>query len=238
MVTQIDFACLLATVHVDRCCALHHDGDRLQLAAAPVRRDHRPIQCAFQHRLTHGIHEKRQEHQWDKNKLALCALFAQDRTAFLSRVEEACRHDEEWNHLAVTDFWVKLNQVLVTAGSDLYAREIQARISTAQDTLDARHDMTEAKLEVMKLPPRHLKNQMRDSDLPSNIERVRHIFTGWRTYSTYWRATATVRRLQRRDKTKKHTEQAQRISDAWEEHDFRTLWSAAGAMLSHPCGPK
>ena len=31
--TQIDFACLPATVHVHRCCALHHDGDRLQLAA-------------------------------------------------------------------------------------------------------------------------------------------------------------------------------------------------------------
>ena len=141
--TQIDFACLPATVHVHRCCALHHDGDRLQLAAAPGRRDHRPIQCVFQHQLTYGIHEKRQEHQWDKNKLTQGALFAQDRTAFLSRVEEACRHDEEWNHLAVTDFWAKLNQVLVTAGSDLYAREIQARISTPQDTLDARHDMTE-----------------------------------------------------------------------------------------------
>ena len=98
--------------------------------------------------------------------------------------------------------------------------------------------MTEAKLEAMKLPPRRLKNQMRDSDLPSDIERVRHIFTGWRTCSTHWRATATVRRLQRRDKTKKHTEQAQRISDAWDQRDFRTLWSAARAMLSHPCGPK
>ena len=39
------------------------------------------------------------------------------------------------------------------------------------------------------------------------------------------RSTATVRRLQRRDKTKKHTEQAQRISDAWDQRDFRTLWS-------------
>ena len=117
--------------------------------------------------------------------------------------------------MAVTDFWAKLNQVLVTAASDLYARETQARISTPQDTLDARHDITEAKLEVMKLPPRRLKNQMRDSDLPSDIERVRHIFTGWRTFATFWRATATVRRLQRRDKTKKHTEQARRISDAW-----------------------
>ena len=165
-------------------------------------------------------------------------LFAQDWTTFLTRVEEACRHDEEWNHLAVTDFWAKPNQVLVTAGSDLYAREIQARISTPQDTLDARHDMTDAKLEVMNLPPRRLKNQMRDSDLPSEIERVRHIFTGWRTYSTYWRATATVRRLQRCDKTKKHTEQAQRISDAWDQRDFRTLWSAVRAMLYHPCGPK
>ena len=48
----------------------------------------------------------------------------------------------------------------------------------------------------------------------------------------------TVRRLQRRDKTKKHTEQAQRISDAWDQRNFRTLWSAARAMLSHPCGPK
>ena len=67
---------------------------------------------------------------------------------------------------------------------------------------------------------------------------MRHIFTGWRIYSTYWRATATVRRLQRRDKTKKHTEQAQRISDAWDQRDFRTLWSAARAMLSHPCEPK
>ena len=126
----------------------------------------------------------------------------------------------------------------MTAGSDLYAREIQAKISTPQDTLDARHDMTKAKLDVMKLPPRRPKNQMRDSDLPSDIERVRHIFTGCRTYSTYWRATATVRRLQRRDKTKKHTEQAQRISDAWDQRDFRTLWSTARAMLSHPCGPK
>ena len=61
--------------------------------------------------------------------------------------------------------------MLVTAGSDLYAREIQARISTLQDTLDARHDMTKAKLEVTKLPPRRPKNQMRDSDLPSDIER-------------------------------------------------------------------
>ena len=26
--TQIDFACLPAAVHVHRCCALHHDGDR------------------------------------------------------------------------------------------------------------------------------------------------------------------------------------------------------------------
>ena len=57
--TQIDFACLPAAVHVHRCCALHHDGDRLQLAAAPGRRDHRPIQCVFQHQLTCGIHEKK-----------------------------------------------------------------------------------------------------------------------------------------------------------------------------------
>ena len=207
--TQIDFACLPATVPVHRCCALHNDGDRLQLAAAPGRRDHRPIQCVLQHQLAYGIHENRQEHQWDK-----------------------------WDHLAVTDFGAKLNQVLVTAGSDSYAREIQAKISTPQDTLDARHDMTKAKLEVMRLPPRRPKNQMRDSDLPSDIERVRHIFTGWRTHSTYWRATATVRRLHKRDKTKKQTEQAQRISDASDQSHFRTLWSAARAMLSHPCGPK
>ena len=109
-------------------------------------------------------------------------FFAQDWTASLSRVEEACRHDEEWDHLAVTDFWTKLNQVLVTAGSDLYAREIQAKISTPQDTLDARHGMTKAKLDFMRLPPCRPKNQMRDSDLPSDIELVRHIFTGWRTY--------------------------------------------------------
>ena len=38
--TQIDFTCLPSTVRVHRCCALHHDGDRLQLAAAPGRRDH------------------------------------------------------------------------------------------------------------------------------------------------------------------------------------------------------
>ena len=56
--TQIDFACLPAAVHVHRCCALHHDGDRLQLAAAPGRRDHRSIQWVFQHQLTYGMHEK------------------------------------------------------------------------------------------------------------------------------------------------------------------------------------
>ena len=127
----------------------------------------------------------------------------------------------------VTDFWAKLNQVLVDAGSDLHAREIQAKISTPQDTLDARRDMTKAKLDVMRLPPRRPKNQIRDSDLPSDIEWVRHIFTGWRTHLTCWRSTATVHRLQRRDKTKKHTEQAQRTSDGWDQRDFRTVWSAA-----------
>ena len=93
--TQIDFACLPAAVHVHRCCAPHHDGDRLQLAAVPGRIDHRPIQCVFQHQLTYGMHEKRQDHQWDNNKLTQGALVAQDRTTFLSRVEEACRHDED-----------------------------------------------------------------------------------------------------------------------------------------------
>ena len=98
----------------------------MQLAAVPVRRDHRPIQCAFQHQLTYGIHEKRQDHHWDKNKLTQGALYAQDRTTFLSRIEEACRHDEEW---------AKLNRVLVDAGSDLYARETKAKISTSQDNI-------------------------------------------------------------------------------------------------------
>ena len=93
-------------------------------------------------------------------------------TAFPSRVEEACRHHEEWNHLAVTDFWAKLNQVLVTAGSDLYAREIQARISTPQDTLDARHDMTEAKLEVMKLPPRRTQTFLRTLSGETHLHRM------------------------------------------------------------------
>ena len=37
---------------------------------------------------------------------------------------------------------------------------------------------------------------------------------------------------------KKHTEQAQRISDVWDPRDFRTLWLAARVMLSCPCGPK
>ena len=46
----------------------------------------------------------RQDQQWDKNKLTQGALFAKDRTTFLSRVEEACRHDEDLTHLAVTDF--------------------------------------------------------------------------------------------------------------------------------------
>ena len=142
--------------------------------------------------------------------------------------------------MAVADFfffWAKLNQVLVTAGSDLYAREIQAKISTPQEALDARRDMTKAKLEVTKLPPRRPKNQMRDSDLPSDIERVRHIFTGWTTYSTYWRATATVRRLQRRDMTNtpgKHSASPTRGTNATSGR----LWSAARAMLSHPCRPK
>ena len=236
--TQVDFACLPAAVPVHRCCALHHDGDGLQLAAAPWRRDHRSIQCVFQHQLTCGIHEQRQDHQWYKNKLTQGALFAQDRTTFLTRVEEACRHDEEWTHLTITSFWANLSQVLVDAGADLYAREKKAKVSTPQDTLVARHDMTKPKLGVMRLPPRRPNNQIRDLDLPSDTERVRHIFTGWRTYSTYWRSTATVRRLQRRDKTKKHTEQAERISVAWDQRDFRTLWSAARAMLSHPCGPR
>ena len=30
--------------------------------------------------------------------------FAQDRTLFPARVEEACRHEEGWNHLTCTDF--------------------------------------------------------------------------------------------------------------------------------------
>ena len=51
----------LSTIHVHRCCAQHHDGDRLQLAAAPERRDHRFIQCVFQHQLTYGTHERRQD---------------------------------------------------------------------------------------------------------------------------------------------------------------------------------
>ena len=38
--------------HVHRCCALHHDGYGLQLAAAKGRRDHRPFLCVFQHQLT------------------------------------------------------------------------------------------------------------------------------------------------------------------------------------------
>ena len=95
--------------------------------------------------------------------------------------------------------------------------------------------MTKAKLDVMRLPLRRSKNQIRDSDFPSDIKWARHIF---QTYLTYWRSTATVCRLQRRDKTKKHTEQAQRISDAWDQRYFKTLWSAARAMLPHPCGPK
>ena len=148
--TQIHFACLPATVHVHRCCAPHHDGDRLQLAAAPGRRDHRPIQCVFQHQLTYGLHEKRQDHQWDKKKLTQAALFAQHRTTFLTRVEEACRHDEEWTHLMVTDFFANLNQVLVDACADLYARETKEKISTPHNTLDARHEMTKAKLDVMR----------------------------------------------------------------------------------------
>ena len=98
--------------------------------------------------------KKRQDHQLDKNKLIQGAIFAQDRTTFLSRVEEACRHDEGWTHLTVTDFWAKLNQVLVDAGSDLFPKETKAKIPTPQDTLDARHDMTKAKLDVMRLPPR------------------------------------------------------------------------------------
>ena len=122
--TQVDFACLPAAVPVHRCCALHHDGDGLQLAAAPWSRDHRSIQCVFQHQLTCGIHEQRQDHQWYKNKLTQGALFAQDRTTCLTRVEEACRHDEEWTHLTITSFWANLSQVLVDAGADLYAREI------------------------------------------------------------------------------------------------------------------
>ena len=124
-----------------------------------------------------------------------------------------------------------------TLGSDLYVREIQAKISPPQDTLDARHDMTKAKLDVMRLPPRRPKNQIRDSDLPSDIEWARHIFTGWRTYLTYWRSTATVRRLQRRDKTKKHTRASTahlrrvgptRLQDAMvsgSSHAFPSLWT-------------
>ena len=121
-----------------------------------MRRDHRSIQCVFQHQLTYGSHERRKDHQWDKNKLTQGALFTQDWTAFLARVEEACRHDEEWTHLTVADFWAKLNQVLVDAGADLYAKETKAKISTLPDTLDARHDMTKAKLDVMRLPLRRL----------------------------------------------------------------------------------
>ena len=68
----------------------------------------------------------------------------------------------ESGHLAVTDFWAKLNQVLVD-------REIQAKISTPQDTLDARHDMTKGKLDVMRLPPRRPKNQIRDSHRPPDF---------------------------------------------------------------------
>ena len=134
-------------------------------------------QCVSQHQLTYGIHEKRQEHQWDKNKLT-------QRVPFSRRTGPPfCQWRKHAGTMKIGTFWAKLNQVLVTAGSDLYAREIQAKISTPQDTLDARHDMTKAKLEVMRLPPRRPKNQIRDSDLPSDIERVRHIFTGWRTYS-------------------------------------------------------
>ena len=71
---QIDFACLPAAIHVHRCCALHHIGDRLQVAAAPGRRDHRSIQCVFQLELAYGTHERRQDHQWDKNKFTQGAL--------------------------------------------------------------------------------------------------------------------------------------------------------------------
>ena len=134
--------------HVHRCCALHHDGGRLQPAAAPRKNGSSPHSVclsasAYYMRNT----RKRQDHQWYKNKLTQGALFAQDRTTFLARVEEACGHDEEWTGLTVTDFWAKLNQVVVDAGADLYARETKAKISTPQDTLDARHDLTKAKLE-------------------------------------------------------------------------------------------
>ena len=72
--TQIDFTCLPSSFRVHRCCALHHDGDRLQLAAAPGRRDHRPIQCVFQHQLTYGMHEKARASMGQDQTYAGCSF--------------------------------------------------------------------------------------------------------------------------------------------------------------------
>ena len=142
----------------------------------PGRRDHRPIQCVFQHQLTCGIHEKKARSPMGQEQ-----------------AYTGCPFRAGPDHLSVTG-----------RGSMPTRRRV--------DPSDARHNMTKAKLDVIRLPLHRPKNQIRDSDLPSGTERVRHIFTGWRTYSTYWRSTATVRKDETR--RKKHTEQAQRISDA------------------------
>ena len=139
LILRSTFACLPAAFHVHRCCALHHDGERLQLAAAPGKRGSpAPFSVSFSISL-HTEHTKKGKiTNGTRTCLHRVPLFAQDRTTFLARAEEACRHDEEWTHLTVTDFWAKLNQVLVDASVDLYAKETKAKISTPQDTLDAR----------------------------------------------------------------------------------------------------
>ena len=89
--TQIDFVCLPASVRVHRCCALHLDGYRSQLAAAPERRDHRPTECIFRHRLSFGAYERRHGHQWYKNNVLQAPIFAQHQTTCLAQVEDAAR---------------------------------------------------------------------------------------------------------------------------------------------------
>ena len=114
---------------------------------------HRPNQCVFQHQLTYGIHEKKgKEHQWDKNKLTTgCPVSRRTRPPFCHGWREAgtMKSGTIWRSPIFGRNSIKW---FVKAGSGLYAREIQAKISTPQD------NMTKAKLEVMKLPPRRPKN--------------------------------------------------------------------------------
>ena len=234
--SRIDYFLLPSSLlpSVRDCAVFHGSGQRLQKIATPGWRDHRPLHCAFRHKLAYVEQSRGRGHRWNHAALVagVSAGYARDRlvaavTAALEAPElTACSQGPPG------PYWALLNDTVKQAAQQFYTQPPGRQSSQPSDLVAASQARQDALQRIVRMSPQRLRC---DGILLQDMQRI---VRAWCAVAQYWRARKHHEDLLKRVRRTRRSHLLWEFRTAWSQRQLATMWKASRSLAHTSLGPK